>query len=59
MDNLNELKTMPIWVCWNKVEKSGRMTKLPCSASGGKTGTNEDYRATWVTYAEAVKAAEK
>lgn len=59
MDNLNELKAMPIWVCWNKLEKNGRMTKVPCAAAGGKTGTNEDYRATWVTYAEAVKAAEK
>lgn len=59
MEKLSELKTMKIWVCWNRKEKDGRMTKVPCSAAGGKTGTNEEYRATWVTYAEAVKAAEK
>lgn len=59
MDNLNELKVMPIWVCWNKLEKNGCMTKVPCSASGGKTGTNEEYRATWVPYAEASAAAQK
>ena len=59
MDNLNELKTIPIWVCWNKVEKSGRMAKVPCSAAGGKTGTNEEYRDTWVRYDEAVNAAQK
>ena len=28
MDNLSELKAMPIWVCWNKIEKNGRMTLL-------------------------------
>ena len=59
MDNLSELKAMPIWVCWNKVEKSGRMAKVPCSAAGGKTGTNEEYRDTWVRYDEAVNAAQK
>lgn len=59
MDNLNELKVMPIWVCWNKVEKNERMTKVPCAASGGKTGTNEDYRSTWVPYAEAIAAAQR
>lgn len=59
MDNLCELKAMPIWVCWNKIEKNGRMTKVPCSAHGGKTGTNEEYRGTWVRYNEAIAAAQK
>ncbi len=59
MDNLSELKAMPIWVCWNKIEKNGRMTKVPCSAHGGKTGTNEEYRGTWVRYDEAIAAAQK
>ena len=54
MDNLSELKAMPIWVCWNKIEKNGRMTKVPCSAHGSKTGTNEEYRGTWVRYDEAI-----
>ena len=59
MDNLSELKAMPIWVCWNKIEKNGRMTKVPCSAHGSKTGTNEEYRGTWVRYDEAIAAAQK
>ena len=59
MDNLSELKAMPIWVCWNKIERNGRMTKVPCSAHGGKTGTNEEYRGTWVRYDEAIAAAQK
>ena len=59
MDNLSELKAMPIWVCWNKIEKNGRMTKVPCSAHGGKTGTNEEYRGTWVRYDEAIAAGQK
>lgn len=59
MDNLSELKAMPIWVCWNKIEKNGRMTKVPCSAHGGKTGANEEYRGTWVRYDEAIAAAQK
>ena len=59
MDNVNELKTMPIWVCWNKLEKNGRMTKVPCAASGGATGTDEKYRKTWVPYADAIAAAQK
>ena len=50
---------MPIWVCWNKIEKNGRMTKVPCSAHGGKTGTNEEYRGTWVRYDEAIAAGQK
>lgn len=59
MDNMNELKNMPIWVCWNREERDGKTTKVPCSASGGATGTNEKYRRSWVTYDEAKAAAEK
>ena len=57
-DHMQELKEMRIWVCWNRKEKDGRITKVPCSATGGATGTNEKYRNTWVTYEEAVAAAE-
>lgn len=59
IDNMQELKAMPIWVCWNRKEKGGRTTKIPCSAAGGATGTNEKYRSTWVSYDEAVAAAER
>ncbi len=58
-NNLQELKSMPVWVCWNLTEKDGRMTKVPCSASGGPTGTSEKYRCSWVSYAEAAASAER
>ena len=58
-DHMQELKEMRIWVCWNRKEKDGRITKVPCAATGGATGTNEKYRNTWVTYEEAVAAAER
>lgn len=40
-DNLNALKQMKIWLCWNFAEKDGRKTKVPVAANGEKTGTNE------------------
>lgn len=56
---MQELKGKKIWICWNRKEEDGRITKVPCSAAGGTTGTNEKYRDTWVTYEEAVAAAEQ
>lgn len=49
---------MKIWLLWRKESKNGRVTKIPFAASSGATGTSENYRHTWVTYADAVKAAE-
>lgn len=49
---------MKIWLCWNFAEKDGRKTKVPVAANGEKTGTNEAYRHTWVTFAEAKQAAQ-
>lgn len=54
---LDELKSQPVWICWNFREKDGRKTKVPCAASGDKTGTNDEYRDTWVTFDEAKAAA--
>ena len=54
-----QLKSMHIWLCWNFVEQNGRTTKIPCAASGAKTGTNDEYRDTWVTFDEAKAAAAK
>ena len=54
---LEELKSQPVWICWNFREKDGRKTKVPCAASGDKTGTNDEYRDTWVTFDEAKAAA--
>ncbi len=56
-NSLDELKAMKVWICWNFVEKGGRRTKVPISASGTATGTNEKYRHTWVTFDEAKAAA--
>ena len=53
---LDELKQMKVWICWNYMEKDGKRTKVPISASGNKTGTDEPHRDTWVTFDE-VKAA--
>ena len=56
---LQELKQLPIWVCWRKSQKEGRITKRPVSAGGGPTGTTEQYRSTWVTYKAAIAAAKR
>ncbi|MCQ2414064.1 MAG: phage/plasmid primase, P4 family [Clostridia bacterium] len=55
---MSELKELPIWVCWNREERDGKTTTVPCSASGSATGTNEKYRNTWVTFDEATSAAQ-
>lgn len=57
-DNFMELKEQKIWLCWNFAEKDGRKTKVPIAANGEKTGTNEAYRHTWVTFNEAKQAAQ-
>ena len=57
MNYLDELKSMKVWICWNFVDKDGHPTKVPCAASGAKTGTNDEYRDTWVTFGEAKAAA--
>lgn len=53
------LKPQKIWLCWNWVIRGGKRTKVPIAASGCTTGVDESYRCTWVTYDEAVKAAEE
>lgn len=53
------LKSQKIWLCWNWVIRGGKRTKIPIAASGCTTGVDESYRCTWVTYDEAVKAAEE
>lgn len=57
--SVDELKQMPIWVIWNYDVRDGKPTKIPKSAKGTATGTNEKYRHTWVTYSEAVAAQNK
>ena len=54
---MDELKQLPIWLCWNYIIKDGKKTKKPCSAEGGATGTNKEYAHTLATYDAARKAA--
>jgi P4 family phage/plasmid primase-like protien len=57
---MDGLKAMKIWFLWNYTPgKNGKITKVPFSVYGGKTGTTEDYEDTWATYEEAVAAKEK
>lgn len=56
---LDELKDKKIWVCWNWGTRKGKKTKVPISAYGTETGTDEPHAHTWVTYDEAVKAAKE
>lgn len=53
---MNTLKQQKIWLLWNLEMRGGRPTKVPMSASGGKTGTSPNYADTWVTFDEAILA---
>lgn len=55
---MDTLKQMRQWICWNARQKDGRTTKVPCAPGGGVTGTNMKYAHTWVTYDEAMAAAQ-
>lgn len=55
-DNMLELKQQKIWMLWRLDKKNGKPTKVPFSSKGGPTGTDEKWKATWVTYDEAVAA---
>lgn len=57
--HMDELKAQKIWFCWNYETRKGEKTKVPRSAYGTATGTNAVYQHTWVTYDEAVNAAEE
>lgn len=57
-DFMRELKDMRIWVCWRYEEKDGRKTKVPKSASGSSTGSDDKWSSSWVTYDEAVAGCE-
>ena len=54
---MQSLKGEKIWMLWRKKERHGNTAKVPFAANGGKSGTNEEYRHTWVTYQEAEQAA--
>ena len=56
---IDDLKEKRIWICWKYIEKDGKRKKKPCAADGGITGANHAYRASWVTFEEARRAAEE
>ena len=56
---MERIKQLRRWVCWNATPVKGRMTKVPCAANSGATGTDEKYAHTWVTYDEAVGAMKR
>lgn len=57
-NNMNRLKQLQQWICWNLKTKNGRATKVPCAAGGEATGTDPAHASTWVTWQEAVTASQ-
>ncbi len=57
---IDELKQKKIWLLWNYMPgKNGKITKVPFSAYGGATGTDDKYKDTWAVYDEAYAAMQK
>ena len=56
---MKNLKERRLWLLWKKQERNGKTAKVPFAANGGKCGTSEEYKQTWVTYQEAEQAAKK
>lgn len=57
---LEELKEYKQFIVWKyKSDDKGNKTKVPFSALGTSTGTNEKYRNTWTTYNKAKENVSK
>ena len=51
---IEDLKQEKLWLVWNYMPgKNGKITKVPFSAYGGATGTDEKYKDTLATYDDA------
>ena len=51
---VDELKNKKLWFLWSaKPAKNGKVTKIPFSANGGATGTDDAHKDTWVSFDEA------
>ena len=51
---VEELKEKKMWFLWSaKPAKNGKVTKVPFSASGGATGTDDAHSGTWVSFDDA------
>lgn len=53
-----ELKALPQWVAWGRVERDGESTKAPLRADGGGFARTNDP-STWSTFAEADACARR
>lgn len=57
---VDELKNKKLWFLWSaKPAKNGKVTKIPFSANGGATGTDDAHKDTWVSFDEADTAKNK
>ena len=57
---VEELKEKKMWFLWSaKPAKNGKVTKVPYSASGGATGTDDAHSGTWVSFDNADAARNK
>ena len=57
---IEDLKQKKIWLLWkHRPGKNGKMTKVPFSAYGGATGTDDKHKDTLATYDEAYDAFQK
>lgn len=51
---VEELKEKKLWFLWStKPAKNGKVTKVPFSANGGATGTDDAHKGTWVKFDDA------
>lgn len=53
-----EMKEQKRWCLWKKVERDGKMSKIPLSAIDGK-GAKSNDESTWVTYQEALEGLQR
>lgn len=51
-----ELQSLPQWVCWSKVSRDGKDTKLPINPRTGGLASTTD-QATWTDFRAAVEAS--
>ena len=56
---MNTIKAERRWLCWRYETRKGKRTKVPYAPSGCSVGTDAKYASTWVTYEEALQAAER
>ncbi|MDN0055551.1 phage NrS-1 polymerase family protein [Collinsella ihumii] len=53
-----ELRAERRWVCWRRVERDGRVTKMPVDAKTGRMAKSTDPT-TWASFDEAVAAVSR